>query len=147
MSCRHKTADLRHDRNQGILPQESRLARHVGTGQQPQWFAFSGQIAVIGCKSPLALRHQGRFDNRMPSLFDNKGIARINHRAHIAPRPRDFGKSQHHIKFCKRRRDIGNLFTLRHDENTKGLEQIKFHRNGARCGNGDFLFQFRKFDG
>ena len=51
-ACGHETAHLRHQRNQGVLPQEGRFTGHVRAGQQPdvRGFALGTKVAVIGDK-------------------------------------------------------------------------------------------------
>ena len=74
---RHKAADLRQQRDQRILAQEGRFARHVRAGDQPdlarpQTTRLRGrQIAGVG-NERLAVALQRLFDHRMAAAFDGE---------------------------------------------------------------------------
>lgn len=61
----NKGAHLRHNGNDGVLPQESRLTGHVRTGQQPNQRIVVAQGAVVADKSAGMVAFYRLFDNRM----------------------------------------------------------------------------------
>ena len=62
----HEASHLGENGDQRILAQEGGLARHVGTGDQPQAaLAVGRQIAIIGHKAPRILGLQRGFHHRM----------------------------------------------------------------------------------
>ena len=77
-----KAAHLRQQRDQRVLPQEGRLARHVRPGQQPdRGVVARGQVAVVGDErlAPAACSARSTTGWRPP--VDVEGAAVVDHRA------------------------------------------------------------------
>ena len=92
----HERAHLRHDRNERVLAQEGRFARHVRAGDQPD--ATLGALveaarfrdisatenAVVLDEWPATGGLERLLDNGMPAAADFESRAVIKVRAHIA---------------------------------------------------------------
>ena len=74
-ACRHITSDLGQERNQRILAQEGRFARHVRARDQPNLAGLlpgrGREIAIVGDKGG-SVAFQRLFDDRMPAALDGK---------------------------------------------------------------------------
>jgi len=68
---RHIGAGLGEDGDQRVLPEEGRLAGHVGAGDEPQP-ALRPEVAVIGDEAAGLAFDQRRLDHRVTAADDGK---------------------------------------------------------------------------
>ena len=87
---RDERPHLGHQDNEGRLPQQSRLTRHVGTRNHHDLLLLIVQQQVVG-DILLPHRHQG-FDHRMPSLADFDTRTVVERRTDVVALPSDTGE-------------------------------------------------------
>ncbi len=94
---RNVRTHLGEDGDQGVLAQEGALARHVGTGHQPQALRLA-EVAAVGYEAPgLARRGQG-LDHRMAAALDLEGQAVVHLGAAVASARSQFGQGGSQIE-------------------------------------------------
>src|SRR3546814_6808705 len=72
---RDVAAGLGEDRDQRVLAQEGRLARHVGTGDEPE-APFRPEVAIVGDEASGVRRLQRLLDHGMPPAGDREAEGR-----------------------------------------------------------------------
>ena len=73
--CRHKAADLRHQRNQRVLPHVGGFTCHVRAGEQNGAVFAAVHFGIIGHKQ-AALQHL--LNHRVAALFNHQHIAVVH---------------------------------------------------------------------
>jgi hypothetical protein len=139
MLCRDEAAHLRHDRDQGVLPEKSGLASHIGAGDQPDAAAphptlprlrgrvgrgWRRQIAVIGNEG-RAIARQGLFHHRMPATFDDEGMAVVDMRPCKVALGGKLSECACHIETGKGLGAILDVGALRNDASRQPLENFQ----------------------
>ncbi len=99
--CRHEAAHLCHERDEGCLAKQGRLARHVGTGDDHDLLAVAVEEDVVG-HIALAHRQLRLYDGVTALLYVEHNI--VGHLgAHIAVLVGSLGERQQAVETCRHR--------------------------------------------
>src|SRR3546814_19984756 len=77
-------------RDQRFLAKEGRLARHVGTGDEPE-APFRPEVAIVGDEASGVRRLQRLLDHGMPPAGDREAEGGIDDRAAVVALRRELG--------------------------------------------------------
>ena len=147
---RHERAHLREDRDQRVLAQEGRLARHVGPGDQPDAAGLRvfrrRQIAIIGDER-RAVARQRLLDHRMAAAFDDETMTVVDVRPRVIALGGKMRERAGDIEAAERLGAFLDRGALRDDAGSEPLENLEFEPERAVGGAGDLGFQFAQFGG
>ena len=147
---RHVGADLRHQRDQRVLPQEGRFARHVGAGDQPDLAGFlrgpRREVAGIGDER-LAVALQRLFDHGMPAALDGKAERAIDLGPHVIVVDRELCQRGRDIEQRKRMRGGAQIVAGGERHGAEPLENFQLEPERAVAGIGDLGLDLAEFGG
>ena len=142
----NKGAHLRHNGNDGVLPQESRLTGHVRTGQQPNQRTVVAQAAVVADKSAGMVTLYRLFDNRMAPVCHVKDQRIVQNRTAVVFFDGQIGQSRADVKLRQRLGRARNVIGSNRDVLNQIVEYFNFHRQRLVGRTADFIFQIGQFD-
>ena len=143
---RHEGAHLGEHGNQRILPQEGALARHVGTGDQPDPAVFR-EPAVVGDEPAFAAGGKRPLDHRMAAARHLEGGRTVDPRALPALRGGELGQGGGHVERGERGGGAGGLLGAARHLAHQVVEQLQLDRQRLVGGGGNLLLQIRQLDG
>ena len=122
----HERPRLGEHREECVLAEEGRFARHVRAGDEPHAVALA-EIAVVGDEGPAGGAHR-RLDHRVPPGGDREGAARIDDRLGPPPLRRQLGERGGDVDAGERARRCGDRPGMGEDDRAQILEVRRLGR-------------------
>ena len=135
---RHKGADLRHQRNEGILTHIGRFARHVGAGDDQAAVGGAVEGGIVGHEH-TALEHL--LHHRVTSLGDGQHIAVVHHGAAVVVFRCNLRQRRQHIQLGNGVGGALDTVQLGTDALQKFVKQAALQRDEPLVCAKNFAFQ------
>ena len=136
--CRHKGADLRHQRNEGILTHIGGFTRHVGAGDDQAAVGGAVEGGIVGHEH-AALEHL--LHHRVTSLGDGQHIAVVHHGAAVVVFRSDLRQRSQYIQLSNGVGGALDAVQLCTDAFQQFVKQAAFQRDEPLVRTKNFAFQ------
>ena len=138
----HKAADLRHQRNEGVLAHVGRFTGHVGAGDDEHAVFALVERCVVGHEQ-AALEHL--LDDRVAAFGNVEHVAVVDGRLGIVVLHGGFGKGGEHIELGDGRGRALQPQDLRGNRAEQVGKQLVLQHEQPFVGAQNFIFKFLEF--